>query len=285
VTPAEASDLRLQLIDNLTSGPYADIVCHLEQNAYITSIAAESLRTSRLWWMNSEAVELLEAVSPSFPDDFTLDSCSLPSERVSGIVVFERPKLALDAVGGGEMRVDAICWFPSTLTASGPGISLISFRYMEGIGLTWLGRADWPYDFAVSDRIGEDMYDSSQASVVEDRQVFGSMWALVDQRKVVSATEEPLERSARRRAARQNVDPNVTRVAIHDPNPTAASSGHAVGAREFRHRWVVSPFWRSQPYGPGNALRKPVLVGPYVKGPKDAPMLPPARAVWRIAPR
>jgi hypothetical protein len=265
MTPAAASDLRLDLIDNLTSGPYADIVSSIEGNPFVTSLAAGALRSSRLWWVTEEAVDL-------------------PAERLSGLVVFERPKVSIDSVGGGLMHVDALCWFPSTLTASGPGISLVSFRLLERIGLTWLGRSDWPFDFAVGDRIGEDRYDSSQASVVEDRQVFGSIWALVDQKKVVTATEEPLERSARRRAERKTVDPNVTRVAIHDPNPLPSHAGQSVSSREFRHRWVVSPFWRSQPYGPGNVLRKPVLVGPYVKGPKDAPMLPPARAVWRIAP-
>jgi hypothetical protein len=249
------------------------------------------LRTSRLWWVTEEAVELLEAVTGSFPSDFTLDRESLPPERMSGLVVFEKPKEALDAVGGGVMHVDAICWFPSTLTASGPGISLISFKHLDGIGLTWLGRSDWPFGYAVGDRIGEDKYDSSQKSVVEDRQVFGSMWALVDQRKVISAEPEALDRSARRRAQRKEIEPDVVRISLRDAKgkddgQEAGSDGRSEthSGREYRHRWVVSPFWRSQPYGAGNSLRKPVLVGPYLKGPKDAPMLPPTRTVWKIAP-
>jgi hypothetical protein len=35
---------------------------------------------------------------------------------------------------------------------------------------------------------------------------------------------------------------------------------------------MVGAHWRHQPYGPGRALRRPFLVLPHLRGPKDKPV-------------
>lgn len=42
--------------------------------------------------------------------------------------------------------------------------------------------------------------------------------------------------------------------------------------RDYQHRWIVSAHWRNQWY-PSERRHKTILVGPYVKGPDDKPLL------------
>lgn len=52
----------------------------------------------------------------------------------------------------------------------------------------------------------------------------------------------------------------------------------STGKRGGRHRspayrFIVSGFWRNQPYGEGRRLRKRIWVAPYVRGPADRPLV------------
>lgn len=53
-------------------------------------------------------------------------------------------------------------------------------------------------------------------------------------------------------------------------------------AREWKHQWVVKGHWRSQPYGEGRKLRRPVYIHPHIKGPVDAPLLD-NKKVYRLS--
>lgn len=55
-----------------------------------------------------------------------------------------------------------------------------------------------------------------------------------------------------------------------------------VSSRRYTHRWVVRGHWRQQAHGPDRALRKPIFVSPYTKGPDGAPWMPTEHvSVWR----
>jgi hypothetical protein len=64
----------------------------------------------------------------------------------------------------------------------------------------------------------------------------------------------------------------------------ALASGASVSSRggsvEWSRRWMVRGHWRLQPYGPERALRRPVWIDPYVKGPEDKP-LDVRPTIWR----
>jgi hypothetical protein len=53
-------------------------------------------------------------------------------------------------------------------------------------------------------------------------------------------------------------------------------------AREWQHQWVVKGHWRSQPYGEGRKLRRPVYIHPHIKGPEDKPLLD-NKKVYRLS--
>lgn len=78
-----------------------------------------------------------------------------------------------------------------------------------------------------------------------------------------------LERGSHNGIERQAVSViQLRRIARHTNR-----DGH-VEHRDWASRWWVSGHWREQPVGPGRALRRPVWIEPYVKGPEDKPLSP-----------
>lgn len=84
------------------------------------------------------------------------------------------------------------------------------------------------------------------------------------------ATTTP-DRAARRRHARAEIaaPPDVRVVHLRH---TESPAGTGESRREFHHRFVVRGHWRKQWYRSIQAHR-PVWIAPFVKGPKDAPLL------------
>jgi hypothetical protein len=90
-------------------------------------------------------------------------------------------------------------------------------------------------------------------------------------------SDEPIERHARRRAARTGLvssrvdDISVVNVrqhaGAHKPvqNP---GTGH-----KLDHRVTVSEHWRNQAYGPGRKLRKRILIAEHPRGPEGTPVI------------
>ncbi|GGJ75866.1 hypothetical protein GCM10010123_02250 [Pilimelia anulata] len=85
----------------------------------------------------------------------------------------------------------------------------------------------------------------------------------------------PLDKKVRRahaRAGRPAPEVRIVRVAgTRRPDGPPVPSQRGVGAAVSVRRWV-SGFWRQQPYGPRRALRRPVYIHPYLRGPGDAPI-------------
>lgn len=57
------------------------------------------------------------------------------------------------------------------------------------------------------------------------------------------------------------------------------------GVRKYRpddHRFIVSGHWRGQAYGPNHSERRRQWIAPFVKGPRDKPLvLKDTVRVWR----
>lgn len=144
-----------------------------------------------------------------------------------------------------------------------------------------LGRSDWI--------IGEHwrhhpVYspDSvSYASVIEDRCLLAALWGLM-------ATCPPVEytpnRAARRRAERQNrTAPPVRIVTWRGPQgqrPVTAAEAEAT--RHLTKRQYIEKFWRNQPYGPQNSLRRWQLIPGYWRGPEDGPLADPHTTIHKV---
>lgn len=111
-------------------------------------------------------------------------------------------------------------------------------------------------------------------------------WLLMQQPQLVDRVRERADKPVRRAAARAGrPDPDVTVVDLRRRYvPDTADGGEDDGGqgRRYRHRWVVSGHWRSQPHGPDRALRRQTWIPAYVKGPDGAPLLATERVnVWR----
>jgi hypothetical protein len=108
--------------------------------------------------------------------------------------------------------------------------------------------------------------------------VLVATWLLIAQRL---AETTPVEvdkaiRKAYQRAGRPT--PDVALVRIRGTNPTRRSGTATHRSDDDRprtpheYRWWVKAHWRQLAYGPGRTLRRPFLVVPQVRGPKDKPI-------------
>jgi hypothetical protein len=272
----------------------------------------EALTHGVLWWCDDGPTDLLQATAPSYPDDVALRPDLIP--RRYGFCVFAHPLTGLDAQAEGEtVYMSALAWAPVRLNPTGaPGVGLCWYvRYSSERALavvegerrasrevlaeiaegSWvdmwapMGRTDWVFGSTVSERyhdaVGPTISAAQWESMVEDRRIAASLWALAATPTVVADTPLARSRQERRQAERHRVSLPEVRVLSLRPGSTAVvPAGHR--HVEWRHRWVVRAHWRSQAYGPGRTLRRPVLIPAHVKGPADAELKVPTETVWRL---
>jgi hypothetical protein len=152
---------------------------------------------------------------------------------------------------------------------------------MSLTGEEWapLGRSDWPVSEPLATAPFPGMSERQLASYVEDRRLIAGLWALLNQRVMTRTTLEEPARPVRRRAQRAGItDPDLSRVRVvtlrRPDRPEGEAPPEVEGSgRTYTHRWIVNPFWRNQPCGPGGKDRRLTLVSGHVKGPADAPLV------------
>lgn len=104
--------------------------------------------------------------------------------------------------------------------------------------------------------------------------LFTSMFALLQQ-KMLTVSEQRPPRHVRKRVHRGGAPIDTVLLVSLARAPEA---GPRVGGQpvEWSHRWLVGwpdGSWRMQPYGPGNTLRRPTWIAPYIKGPADKDLM------------
>jgi hypothetical protein len=203
-------------------------------------------------------------------------------------VVFAHEAVGLDAVDVDvAVPFQALQWQPALIAEGGTseeGLSIITWARVPEHRL-WLpvGRADWPYETDTdSARAGDD--DLTTASTIEDRRRLATVWLLSQQDNLATVDDATIDRATRRRLERSGAWPRkLPSVRLVDarrrPSTSAGAGSETV---EWQRRWVVQGHWRSQPYGPGGAFRRPQYVAPHVKGPDDKPLVVKDTVrVWR----
>jgi hypothetical protein len=106
------------------------------------------------------------------------------------------------------------------------------------------------------------------------------------QQRVAIHEEAHVERHARKRAERYQIEPMVKVVRLRRYTKEGGETQQAVHEDreiEWTCQWVVRGHWREQAYGPHYSLRRPVWITPYIKGPEDKPLrvVPEVRTVVR----
>lgn len=161
-------------------------------------------------------------------------------------------------------------------------------------GRSWvpLGRSTWPINDRIDDPVtqaneniqedgGDDRLVSIQQqlqearSAVEDRRLIAALFTLLASHSIARVSETHPDRASMRREARAGGHkgaPSAVKV-VYLRRPASEESGEGEHSGNYSHRWVVNSHWRNQPYGPGRAKRRLTLIGPYVKGPEDKPLV------------
>ena len=278
----------------------------------------EHLQHAQLIHVTSELCEVVFAAMDSVSTDYQLEELDAPVPQ--GLVVFQTPFVDLDAGAEFEqVRVDAMLWgpvrlppwdgWPLSTEAVIPGYGMGAFRYFDpltqedlvaiatreeakerGIPLedqrAWipLGRSDWLFGHRISatTHSGLDPDGKQQASMMEDRRLMATLWALIKQKRVVERTTIYPERQTQRRLdragdrTRRDIEVIHLRRAEYRPRNEDGTTGRKVGVR-----FPVRPFTRMQAYGPGRSKRRLIVVPAHWRGPLDAPLYHVER-IWEL---
>jgi hypothetical protein len=245
---------------------------------------AETFKKAELYWVSPEMTEVISTLAPTIPD--TLPQPPVPD----AFVMFAKSVPGTDAENGNEIFTTGFLWGTMTMYSVGPCIAAESYswrdlvniyqglpeklqdRYREiyPMRLMPTGGSEWPLDAMTGEfRTLPQETPVQMASILEDRRLLSTFWALCSQRIVVESVDRPT-RQAARQAQREGRKLDEVRV-IRLREPATRSRGDAGSDVEWSHRWVVGSHWRNQWY-PSSGQHRPKLIEAYVKGPEDKPL-------------
>jgi len=250
-------------------------------NRQFHQATALTLAAADPYFWGSEMCELLESVSATMPR-WTLRREALPTDF--GFCWFARP-LTMPGYPSLLMATTWGLWRPSEREAS-LRENMIVGAYMSrpdgqpGI-LPMLTFAWHP-----GDSLDVDDLALGPATAMQDRanrrvfQYIAAMFALIEQRILVTSVERP-DRATRRRAARAGATKEPLIHVVHLRR--ASHEGHAddVAPVEWSCRWIVRGHWRQQFYR-STGEYKPIFILPHIKGPESKPLRTPAERVFAV---
>jgi hypothetical protein len=245
----------------------------------------QGFRGCELFWVSTEMTQLVTTMAPSIPDCIPEPPCP------NGFVVFARSIPGLDAEAETIIYTTAFlwrtvetkigwCWGIETyawrdLIHVWRGMSedeRLLFRQVMPMRLHPTGGSEWPVESMTTDfsRLPASN-PQMEASILEDRRVLATFWALCSQRIAVQETYKP-DRGLLRQAKREGWKsiPEVRVIRLREP--ATRSRGDAGSDVEWSHRWLVGSHWRNQWY-PASGQHRPKLIDSYVKGPADKPFV------------
>jgi hypothetical protein len=245
----------------------------------------DGFRESELFWVSPEMTQLVSTMAPSIPDCIPEPPCR------DGFVVFARSIPGLDAEAETIIYTTAYMW-RTVITKVGVcwGIETYAwrdlihvwrtmseeerllFRQVMPMRLHPTGGSEWPVESMTTDfsRLPASN-PQMEASMLEDRRVLATFWALCSQRIAHQEMYKP-DRGLLRQAKRERWKsiPPVRIVRLREP---ATRSRTGAGSDvEWSHRWLVGSHWRNQWY-PASSQHRPKLIEAYQKGPADKPLI------------
>lgn len=229
----------------------------------VRACVADSVAVARLFWIDPEFTDLADYAAGSLPAT-TLTPVDLPAPH--GLLAWAHPV-------GPRADLVAASW------SSGPqGLRVVGYRSI-GAGLPptplqqlreqlgWLGP-----------RVHTHLPPGDPVDAASPAAVLVATWLLIAQR-LAETTPVEVDKAIRKAYQRSGrPTPEVRLVRIRGTNPTrrtGAATPRPDGDRPatpHEYRWWVKAHWRKVAYGPGRTLRRPFLVVPQVRGPKDKPI-------------
>ena len=275
----------------------------------------ETLPAAQLIHITPEMTDFIVAAADAVPPDLTLTMDDAPAP--AGLVVFGKPVMGTDAGperGGDPVRVDAVLWGeamlpnrdvpwydPRSSDLRTACATLAMFRMVDPFNHTdelarsfardrilWipLGRTDWPWGDRLDVKPTVHLTNENPAqwgSMMEDRRLMAALWAVLNQKRLITSYQLLPNSHVRKRLARTGQKPRDESVQIVHLRRTEAQTLRHTD-EEGRHvsvRFMVRPHYRRQAWGPGRSLRKLVLVPAHWRGPEDAPVSH-AERIWEV---
>ncbi|WDQ02229.1 hypothetical protein PVK74_10625 [Micromonospora chalcea] len=220
---------------------------------------AAGLDRSRLFWIDSDFTNLAEYAAEKLPD-VTISRDLMPS--TDGLLVWSRPVT--------PRQITAASW-----TANRDGWQLVNYRTIGG------GLDGKPLQ-RLREHVGW-LAPTNTAQVHDQHALPGdhpaapllATWLLVVQ-QAAEVTTAQVDKAVRKTYARTNRPAPEVRIvrirANRSTTTTGTQSAPGDSGPSQTNRFWVSGHWRNQPYGPGRALRRPVYINPFLRGPDDAPI-------------
>jgi len=222
---------------------------------------ADSLDRARLYWIDSKFTELAEHAASHMPA-VTASKDLAPGD--DGLLVWSRSATA--------RQITAVSWTTGDDTihavvyrAIGTGLDDTAMQHLRD-ELGWLAPMR-----AFQLRHQQLVDDANHPGCA----ILLATWLLIAQKaaETVAAEVDKAVRKRYARAKRPLPDVRIVRIRAHTPRQDNASTVTATGTgRTYTSRVWVSGHWRNQAYGKGRALRRPVYIHPFLRGPEDAPI-------------
>jgi hypothetical protein len=240
-----------------------------------------ALGSAELFFVTADMVELTLSAAKSLPA-FTVQPDDLPA--LNGLMVLGTPiatGLRWTTGPGGRdifLPVRAFCWaiYDGMLSVT-PYVAVEDVAHAERVkqDVDWT-QLDAPpltcvpaYMFGTP--FGEAKWKGlSQWTTADDLfPILIAAWLLMQQ-PLAAESKVEIDRAARKRLRRANVDAASVRV-IELRRPKS-SGEHGDGESNYHHQWIVRGHWRNH-WHPKRQVHRPVWIAPHVKGPEGAPMI------------
>ncbi|HEY2671087.1 MAG TPA: hypothetical protein VGJ07_12025 [Rugosimonospora sp.] len=220
---------------------------------------ADGLSRAGLYWVDETFTDLSDHAATHLPD-VTINREDMPA--TDGLLVWHHP-ITSQQITAATWTTTHGGWQLITYRTTGAGLTgTILQRVRENIG--WLT----PINTALVTEHGTLPGTDPSAPLV-------ATWLLIAQKvaETAPADVDPGIRRAYARANRPQPEVRVLRIRGHHhrAQDTDTSPGPATG-RKLTSRVFVSGHWRNQAYGKGRALRKPIYINPFLRGPDNLPI-------------
>lgn len=266
----------------------------------------ERLAKATLYWVSPQMTQVARAAAGTLPEDLRIDETHQPADH--GLIVFGEPigSYIGDQFGDRRINITAMTWGPTCYPTENDPATWVTFYsnrdedYIRHVLSRMVGRTPRRGDLDAAVRgTPEWMWDNEsvvtrghtigELNVVHERtttpqdqslvpwlKVLYSSWLLMTQPGITQVSQQRSSRQQQRHDQRHGIRrSDVHLVHIHQrhrDSARASTQPSDTAEREYSVRWMVRGHWRNQAHGPDRALRRPVWINPYVKGPAGKPI-------------
>lgn len=168
--------------------------------------------------------------------------------------------------------------------SNAPGALMIDSQLIEHSGDGFMVTSFGTLDGRVFVQMGYSPYGQTYPDDCPDMGAFLAMLSFMNS-PYVSADPVIPTRAERREILKVQPDyqfpgVKVIRLRSPEPKPYDGTKPETDSGREYSHRWLVRGHHRAQWY-PSTQSHKVIWIAPHIKGPADAPFVPPVYAVIR----